>query len=85
VRILGRRHDLAVLLPDGRTLVVEVDGPQLGDVEARWADAAHDTELAAAGVVVLRVPAHAVRNDADNVVRRLRAVRQAASHPRRDV
>ena len=85
VRILGRRHDLAVLLPDGRTLVIEVDGPQHGDVEARWADAAHDTDLAAAGVVVLRVPAYAVRHQADEVVRRLRGVWQAASPSRRDV
>jgi len=85
VRILGRRHDLAVLLPDGRTLVVEVDGPQHGAVEARWADADHDAELAAAGVVVLHVPAYAVRHDADDVVRRLRAVSQAASRPRQDV
>jgi very-short-patch-repair endonuclease len=74
VRILGRRHDLAVLLPDGRTLVIEVDGPQHESPEARWADAAHDADLAAAGVVVLRIPAYAVRHHPDEVVARLREI-----------
>jgi very-short-patch-repair endonuclease len=79
VRILGRRHDLAVLLPDGRTLVIEVDGPQHDRPEARWVDAAHDADLAAAGVVVLRIPAYAMRHHADDVVARLRDVWLAAA------
>lgn len=79
VRILGRRHDLAVLLPDGRTLVIEVDGPQHDSPDARWADAAHDADLAAAGVVVLRIPAYAIRHHPDEVVTRLREVWLAAT------
>jgi len=74
VRILGRRHDLAVLLPDRRTLVIEVDGPQHDSPDARWADAAHDADLATAGVVVLRIPAYAIRHHRDEVVQRLREV-----------
>lgn len=83
VRILGRRHDLAVLLPDGRTLVIEVDGPQHVSPEARWADAAHNADLAAAGVVVLRIPTYAARQHPDEVVARLRQIRlTAAAHAR---
>jgi very-short-patch-repair endonuclease len=79
VRILGRRHDLAVLLPDGRTLVIEVDGPQHDRPAARWADAEHDADLAAAGVVVLRIPPYAIRHHPDDVVARLRDVWLAAA------
>jgi very-short-patch-repair endonuclease len=85
VRILGRRHDLAVLLPDGRTLVIEVDGTQHESPEARWADAAHDADLAAAGVVVLRVPTYAARQHPDEVVARLREIRLTAAANARDV
>jgi very-short-patch-repair endonuclease len=84
VRILGRRHDLAMLLLDGRTLVIEVDGPSHDSPEARWADAAHDADLAAAGVVVLRIPAYAIRHHPDEVVARLREVWLAASATTRD-
>ncbi len=85
VWILGRRHDLAVLLPDGRTLVIEVDGPTHDSPEARWADAAHDADLAAAGVVVLRIPTYAIRHHPDEVVARLREVWLAATADIRDV
>lgn len=85
VRILGRRHDLALLLPDGRTLVIEVDGPQHESPEARWADAAHDADLTAAGVAVLRIPAYAVRQHPDEVVARLRRIRFTAAGDARAV
>ena len=62
------RHDLVIDLPDGRTLVVEVDGPQHETAEARWADARRDAELAVDGTLLLRIPTFAVTRDPDGVV-----------------
>ena len=82
---LGRRHDLALQLPDGRTLVIEVDGPYHDVPEKRRADAEHDAALAAEGVVVLRVPGYAHRHHADQVVARLRQIWAVAARQARDV
>jgi hypothetical protein len=51
-----RRCDLAVDLPDGRVLVIEVDGPFHDDPAVRRADAAKDAAVVAAGCLVLRIP-----------------------------
>ncbi len=78
VRSRVGRHDLETELPDGRRLVIEVDGPQHETAEARWADARRDAAMAADGVIVLRVPVLAVRQDPDDVVTELRALADAA-------
>jgi very-short-patch-repair endonuclease len=75
VRIAGRRRDLVIDLPDGRILVIEVDGPQHDDPRARWVDAQRDAELVALGYVVLRFPAYVIRTDPASVVARLRQIR----------
>jgi very-short-patch-repair endonuclease len=75
VWIAGRRRDLVVDLPDGRQLVLEVDGPQHDDPRARWVDAQRDAELVALGYVVLRFPAYILRTDPGGVVARLRQIR----------
>lgn len=77
--LAGRRRDLAVDLPDGRLLVIEIDDVQHEGVEARSSDADRDASLVAAGIHVLRIPAYAIRHDAERVVARLRAVRDAAA------
>lgn len=74
VRSVAGRHDLAVDLPDGRILVLEVDGPQHETAEARWQDARRDAALTARGIITVRIPVFAVRHDPDEGVRRLRAV-----------
>ena len=76
--IAGARRDLAVDLADGSTLVIEVDGVQHDTPEARWADADRDAALTAAGVLVLRIPAFAVRRDPARVQARLSAINKAA-------
>ena len=63
---------------DGSTLVIEVDGVQHDTPEARWADADRDAALTAAGVLVLRIPAFAVRRDPARVQARLSAINKAA-------
>jgi very-short-patch-repair endonuclease len=78
VRIGQHRHDLAVRLADGRLLVVEVDGPTHDSPEARWADAERDADVAAAGAMLVRIPAYAVRHDPAGVVARLRSIADAA-------
>lgn len=78
VVIAGRPRDLVVDLPDGRVLVIEVDGPQHDDPRARWVDAQRDAELVALGYVVLRFPAYVIRTDPASVVSRLRQIREAS-------
>jgi very-short-patch-repair endonuclease len=75
VRIAGRRRDLVIDLPDGRILVLEVDGPQHDDPRARWVDARRDAELVALGYVVLRFPAYVLRTDPAGIVAQLRSIR----------
>jgi very-short-patch-repair endonuclease len=73
-----RRVDLAVDLPDGRTLVIEVDGVHHADSRVREADAVKDAALVAAGYVVLRIPASLLRRDPRTVRTQLRTIREAA-------
>lgn len=73
-----RPADLAVDLPDGRTLVVEVDGPHHDDPAVRVADAAKDAAFVAAGCLVLRIPWVGVRERRDVVRAQLAAVALAA-------
>ncbi len=73
-----RRVDLSVDLPDGRRLVIEVDGPHHADPEVRVADGVKDAALIAAGHLVLRVPVVAIRRRPGAVLRQLAAIRDAA-------
>jgi len=72
------RLDLVVDLPDGRRLVIEVDGPHHDDPGQRARDAARDAALLALGYLVLRIPVIEIRVDPSGVVRRLRRIAQAA-------
>lgn len=74
----GHRRDVEVDLPDGSVLVIEVDGPSHDSPEARWRDADRDTEVAADGKLLVRLPAFAIRHDPSDVVRRLDRIRRAA-------
>ena len=76
VVIAGRPRDLVVDLPDGRMLVIEVDGPQHDDPRARWIDAQRDAELVALGFALLRVPAYVIRTDPASIVIRLSHIRR---------
>lgn len=69
-----RPADLAVDLPDGRTLVVEVDGPHHDDPAVRVSDAAKDAAFVAAGCVVLRIPWVGVRPRREDVRAQLAAI-----------
>ena len=73
-----RRVDLAVDLPDGSVLVVEVDGVHHLDADVRLADAAKDAAVIAAGNAVLRLPVAAVRRDPGRVNAQFVAIRRAA-------
>jgi hypothetical protein len=64
-----RRVDLAVDIGGGRLLVVEVDGPRHEDADVRLIDAVKDAALIAAGHYVLRVPASAVREHPERLLR----------------
>jgi very-short-patch-repair endonuclease len=70
--------DLVVDLPDGRTLVIEVDGVHHDDPRQRARDAARDAALIAQGYLVLRIPVSELRVDPAGVVRRLRLIAQSA-------
>lgn len=72
-----RRVDLLVELPDGRMLVIEVDGPHHLDPLVRADDAVRDAELIALGYLVLRIPVTALRQDPGAVLASLRGL----SHP----
>jgi very-short-patch-repair endonuclease len=84
VVIAGRPRDLVVDLPDGRMLVIEVDGPQHDDPRARWVDAQRDAELIALGYAVLRIPAYAIRADGASIVAQLSAIRRESERRRRE-
>lgn len=85
VVIAGRRRDLAIDLPDGTVLVLEIDGPHHDDPRQRWIDAQRDAELLALGYVVLRLPAYVVRTDPRRVVEQLVAIRRHAEARARSV
>jgi very-short-patch-repair endonuclease len=70
--------DLAVRLPDGRPLVIEVDGPHHDDPRQRERDAIKDAALIAAGHVVLRIPVTLLRRTSAVVRAQLRAIADAA-------
>lgn len=74
-----RRVDLTVDLPDGRTLVVEIDGIHHADSRVREADAVKDAALVAAGYVVLRIPVSLLRRDPALVRAQLRAIAARSS------
>jgi very-short-patch-repair endonuclease len=70
--------DLAVRLPDGRVLVIEVDGPHHDDPRQRERDAIKDAAIIAAGHVVLRIPVSLLRSSPATVRAQLRAIVDAA-------
>jgi very-short-patch-repair endonuclease len=70
--------DLAVRLPDGRLLVIEVDGPHHEDPRQRERDAIKDAALIAAGHVVLRIQVTLLRRTPAVVRAQLRAIADAA-------
>ena len=71
----GRRRylDATWRLPDGRLLVVEVDGALHLNPRRWWDDQLRQNELSLAGAVVLRFPSVVVRCEPALVVRQLRA------------
>ena len=69
-----RRVDIAVDLPDGSVLVVEVDGPHHADPSVRATDAEKDASVIAAGNRVLRIPVVMVRTQPERVLANLRAI-----------
>lgn len=73
-----RRVDLLVVLPDGRRLVIEVDGPHHLDPRVQAADAERDAELTALGYVVLRMPVAALAQDSARVLESLRRLARPA-------
>jgi very-short-patch-repair endonuclease len=73
-----RRVDLVVDLPDGRLLVIEVDGIHHLTPDVRLADALKDAAIIAGGDQVLRIPVTALRLQKDVLLRQLIAIRQAA-------
>ncbi len=73
-----RRVDLVVDLPDGRTLVIEIDGPHHADARVREADAVKDAALVAAGYVVLRIPVSLLRRSPGTVRAQLQAIADRA-------
>jgi very-short-patch-repair endonuclease len=73
-----RRVDLAVQLPDGRILVIEIDGPHHSDPRVREADAVKDAALVAEGYLVLRIPVSLLRRSPATVRAQLQAIADAA-------
>ena len=71
---VNRYTDCEWDLPDGRVVVLEVDGG-LHMHAARWADdMTRERGLVVAGRVVLRCTTYEIRRDPDRVVRDLRAL-----------
>jgi very-short-patch-repair endonuclease len=68
------RVDLMASLPDGRTLVVEVDGPSHDDPEQQARDAARDALLISLGYVVLHIRVSLLRADRTAVLLQLRSI-----------
>jgi very-short-patch-repair endonuclease len=73
-----RRVDIVVDLPDGRLLVIEVDGIHHLSTDVRLADAAKDAAIIAAGHQVLRIPVEALRRDSAALLSQLIAIRESA-------
>lgn len=84
------RADLAIDLADGRTLLVEVDGPSHDDPTSRARDTERDAALLALGYQVLRIPVTMLRTDPERVESlfrsfwmRERGVQRTLTHPER--
>ncbi len=73
-----RPVDLAVRLPDGRLLVLEIDGPHHDDPRVRERDAVKDAALIAAGHVVLHIPVSLLRRSPATVRAQLQAIADSA-------
>ncbi|MFC6238493.1 hypothetical protein [Longivirga aurantiaca] len=73
-----RRYDLAVDLPDGSLLLIEVDGPTHDDPARRAADLAKDAAAVALGHQVLHVPAQVLVCDEVRIVSQFARIRTAA-------
>ena len=69
-----RRVDLVTDLPNGRRLVLEIDGPHHAEDAVRREDALKDAAARAAGYLVLRIPASMVRDDPWAVMAALRDI-----------
>jgi very-short-patch-repair endonuclease len=67
------RIDLGVRLADGRTLLVQVDGPSHDDPRQRLEDQECDEALRALGYVVVRIPVALLRADPAAVRAQLRS------------
>lgn len=70
----AERVDLAVRLPDGRLLVVEVDGPSHDDPRQQMRDQERDSALIAVGCIVVRIPVRRLRADEAGVRAHLRSI-----------
>jgi hypothetical protein len=77
----GRRRylDASWQLPDGRLLVVEVDGAIHLSTRHWWDDQLRQNELAISGAVVLRVPSVVVRTRPEMVIEHLRQALRRSS------
>lgn len=73
-----RRLDLVVDLPDGRTLVIHVDGIHHDDPRQRARDAATEAALIAMGCIVLRLPAVTVHVERRSILTQLTAIADGA-------
>lgn len=73
-----RHYDLAVDLPDGTLLLIEVDGPRHRDAEVQRNDRLKDEAAAAAGHLLIRVDPEQARRDPWSVLALFRRI--AAEH-----
>ena len=69
-----RPYDLAVELPDGTILLIEVDGPRHRDEKVRRNDRLKDEAAAAAGHLLIRVDPAVARQDPWPVLALLRSI-----------
>jgi very-short-patch-repair endonuclease len=74
----ARRLDVVVDLPDGRTLVVHVDGPHHLDPRTRARDALTDAALIAMGCVVLRIPVATAHVQRQSILAQFVAIAEGA-------
>lgn len=79
----GRRRytDAEWDLPDGRVVVLEVDGGIHMEAETWWHDMARERELVIAGKVVIRCSTVELRHDPDRIARDLVALGVPRSRP----
>ncbi|QWZ06527.1 endonuclease domain-containing protein [Nocardioides panacis] len=79
----GRRRytDCEWALPDGRTVVLEVDGGLHMEAESWWHDMARERELVIAGKVLVRCSTTELRHDPTRIVRDLLALGVPRARP----